>query len=474
MAAPDRKKAQKPEPPVGPPNLADPARIKRAERAVVGAALAEHSVAIELLWLSPEEFSEGRERLAWAGIQKCISDGAHPDDILVGMYMVEHGDVAPITYLIDLQSALPDIANARHYAKQVREASQRRRLIATGKKMALAAENESNVKELLERQTAQLLQMAEWDTSPDVGEAAAIIERVINSGNDRRKEGSRPQGFRWGWPSLDERLRPLRPGRLYTIGALQSVGKSTFALQLASNVSQAGGSVMFVSLEQSVEEIAAALASHRAQVSANEIEDWTVSDADSATVVLQMDALQGERFLIDAYRAMTIPMLRLRAAQRQKLKGLDLLVVDYLQLMLTSGKTDNRANEVAAISRGLKIIAQELNVAVVMCSQLSRSFEERKEKNPQAEPVLRDLAESSAPAKDSDVVVLLDRCVQAPLGSSPEVERETKVVISKQRHWRTGRATLDFNGMYHTFFERNTWHRPAGRDKQGADDASDG
>jgi replicative DNA helicase len=422
------------------------------------------------MWLQPDDFYGEREQRAWWGIQECVRLGAHPDPILVAGYMREKGEAAPLAYVTKLAEELPDAANGRFYAAKVRKASQRRTMALMALALGTAAKKEADINAVAERHVTQLLGLMDWETRPDAGEAAALLERVVNDGAKRRKEGKNPPGLLWGWRSVDEQVRPLRAGRLYTIAALTGVGKTTFALQLGANVARAGGSVMYVALEQSAEDIAVKLGAQRAGVSAVDLEDWQLGDEAKRSVGEAFNELQQERFLIDGFRAMTIPVLQTRAVQRLRTRGLDLIVVDYLQLMLTSGKTDNRANEVASLSRGLKNLSQTLNVPIVMLSQLGRTFEERKEKNADAEPSLRDLAESSAIEKDSDVVVFLDRVTRARLGESPAVERPTKVIIAKQRHWRTGRAYLDFNGGCCRFEERTSeWSTVSGRDRQGGE-----
>ncbi len=240
----------------------------------------------------------------------------------------------------------------------------------------------------------------------------------------------------------------LQASDLIIVAARPSVGKTSFALNVAQHVAiREGRSVGFFSLEMSKEQIGFRVLCSEADVDAKKVRDGYASKEAMQRLVLAQTKVHGANFFLDDSAALAVPEMRAKAQRLKREKGLDLLVVDYLQLMMGHGRFDNRTQEVSQISRGLKLLAKELRVPVIALSQLSRQPEQRK--GELRKPQLADLRDSGSIEQDADVVVFLYR--EELYDRDTERKGIADVIIAKQRNGPTGAFPLVFLADHMSF-----------------------
>jgi len=252
-------------------------------------------------------------------------------------------------------------------------------------------------------------------------------------------------GIPTGYADLDEHLAGLQPSNLIVVGARPSMGKTAFALGLAAHAAMNGEQVLFFSLEMSHLEIAQRVLSAEARVNASHMRSGRLAEQDFKKISQAVGRLSDASLHIDDNPNVTIMDIRAKARRIKARMGLSLVVVDYLQLMTGRHNAESRQVEISEISRGLKILARELNIPVIALSQLSRNLEARNDKR----PMLSDLRESGAIEQDADVVMFIYRDEIYHQDSS---ERGTaEIIVAKHRNGPTGVVELSFIGDYARF-----------------------
>jgi replicative DNA helicase len=255
-------------------------------------------------------------------------------------------------------------------------------------------------------------------------------------------------GLATGFQDLDRMTSGLQSSDLIILAARPSVGKTSLALNIAQHVAlREGKSVGFFSLEMSMEQLGFRVLCSEADVDAKKVRDGFASKEAIGRLVLAQTTIAGANFFIDDSAAVTVPLMRAKAQRLQREKGLDLVFVDYLQLMAGHGRFDNRTQEVSQISRGLKLLAKELKIPIVALSQLSRQPEQRK--GDQRKPQLADLRDSGSLEQDADVVIMLYR--EELYDRNTERKGIADVIIAKQRNGPTGDFDLVFLPDHMTF-----------------------
>jgi replicative DNA helicase len=255
-------------------------------------------------------------------------------------------------------------------------------------------------------------------------------------------------GLATGFTELDRMTSGLQASDLIILAARPSVGKTSLALNIAQHVAlREAKSVGFFSLEMSMEQLGFRVLCSEADVDAKKVRDGFASKEAIGRLVLAQTTVTGANFFIDDSASVTVPMMRAKAQRLKRDKGLDLIFVDYLQLMAGHGRFDNRTQEVSQISRGLKLLAKELKIPIVALSQLSRQPEQRK--GDQRKPQLADLRDSGSLEQDADVVIMLYREELYERGT--ERKGIADVIIAKQRNGPTGDFELVFLPDHMTF-----------------------
>ena len=345
-------------------------------------------------------------------------------------------------YLTELTNYVPTSAHAEAYAELVAQKAVRRRLIkASGEISELGYDENTSTEELLEKAEAELFSVSDQSLKQDL----VSIESILTESFDRMEELHRNKGslrgIRTGYKDLDNMTAGLQRSDLVVLAARPAMGKTTLVTNLAYNVATiAKQPVLFFSLEMSKEQLVDRMLADSSGVDAWNIRTGNLSDEDFGKLSEAMGELAEAPIFIDDTPGLSVLEMRTKARRANHEQPLGLVVVDYLQLMQGSGRTDgNRVQEVSEISRGLKLIARELNVPVVALSQLSRSVESRSPQIPQ----LADLRESGSIEQDADIVMFIYREAYY----NPETEREniTDLIIAKHRNGPTGKIELYFH-----------------------------
>jgi replicative DNA helicase len=351
------------------------------------------------------------------------------------------GGVNGLSRLVD---AFPDVANARHYATLVHGASTKRKLIAYGRKIEGLGESTMPHKEVLNAAMADLTAIAERASGDAPKPVSEFMEGVIDELEELASGNVTAVGVRTGLPNLDSKVL-MRNGRVVVVAGATSSGKSSLALQIADQVACAGQTVAFFSLEMSGDELGTRILAERSKLEQRTIEAGPATPKMVEDLRLHLKKIKGMKLFIDDNPASTPLDVQARSRQIQMHHGLDLVVVDYLQLLSPggSGSRRSREQEVASMSRALKVAARSLGVPVILLSQLSRRHLDENRK-----PELRDLRESGSIENDADCVLMVHR---------PDLtQSHTDLLVRKQRQGPLGSLALEFDGSTTRFSEVDT------------------
>ena len=352
-------------------------------------------------------------------------------------------DVGGASYLTEITNYVPTAAHAVAYAEMVRTKAIRRRLIKASTDIAeLGYNEEKTVQELLEQAEADLFSVSDASLKQDL----IALEHILNESFDRIEELHRNKGSlrgtSTGYRDVDAKTAGLQKSDLIILAARPAMGKSTFASNLAYNVAtHSKQAVLFFSLEMSKEQLVDRMLAEASGVDAFNIRTGNLSEDDFSKLSDAMGEMAEAPIYIDDTPGLSVLEMRTKARREAHNRPLGLIVVDYLQLMQPTGRSSdgNRVQEVSEISRGLKLIARELDVPVIALSQLSRSVESR---NPQI-PQLADLRESGSIEQDADIVMFLYR--EDYYNPDTDNQHITDLIIAKHRNGPTGKIQLYFH-----------------------------
>jgi replicative DNA helicase len=424
-----------------------------AERSVLGAVLLD-SAALSFVVpiLTRDDFFPDTHRRIYDAMLELSQRSAEIDVITLKEELDHAGSIEKAggaAYLTSLVDAVPDVGNVEHYARIVKEKSTLRRLIRAGQKIVrdgLAGDQDAEA--LLGEVTGEIFDIAEGAIQGGFEPIGQVVRHNLEIIEDARGRQGMLSGLATGFTELDRMTSGLQGTDLIIIAARPSVGKTSFALNIAQHVAiREGRSVGFFSLEMSKEQLGFRVLCSEADVDAKKVRDGFASKEAMQRLVLAQSKIHATRFFIDDSALLNVPEMRAKAQRLKREKGLDLLLVDYMQLMAGHGRFDNRTQEVSMISRGLKLLAKELRVPIVALSQLSRQPEARK--GDQRKPQLADLRDSGSIEQDADVVLFLYR--EELYDRDTERKGIADVIIAKQRNGPTGDFPLVFLGDHMTF-----------------------
>jgi len=363
----------------------------------------------------------------------------------------ELGQAGGLAYLATLANETPSAANVRAYAKILRERSMLRQLISAGNDIAGSAFNTSgrSASELLDEAERRVFRIAEQGERGGAGLIALkeFLPSVIDEIDLRHRSGGAPTGLQTGFKDFDELTTGLQPSDLVIIAGRPSMGKTTFAVNIAENAAIGAGKTptAIYSMEMSADQLAFRMIASLGQVNQTKLRTGKFSDPDWASINSAVQLMTDAPIFIDDTPALSPTELRARARRLKRQENLGLIVVDYLQLMQVPGSKENRATEISEISRSLKALAKELSVPVIALSQLNRSVEQRPDKR----PVMSDLRESGAIEQDADLIVFIYRDEVY----NPDTPRKkmADIILAKQRNGPIGDVTLTFQGEFTRF-----------------------
>jgi replicative DNA helicase len=450
------------------------------ERAVLGVILV-HNEAFDRVSdvLQPEHFYEGVHRRIYEVISTLLRSGKIATPITLKMFLgdLDLGGMTVAQYLARLAAEATTVINAVEYAKSVRDLSLRRNLILVGEEIsAIAYDTPADMtpRNQIEDAERKLYGLAESGKFEGGFQrfAEALTHAVDMAARAFERDGHL-SGMATGLSDLDRMMGGLQRSDLIILAGRPGMGKSALASNIAFNIAKAyraeispdgkrdaldGGIVGFFSLEMSAEQLATRIIAEQSGVPSYKIRRGDIQQSEFERVVEASRQMQTVPFYIDQTGGISIAQLAARARRLKRQRGLDLLVVDYLQLLTgASKKGDNRVQEITEITTGLKALAKEMDVPIMALSQLSRQVENRDDKRPQ----LSDLRESGSIEQDADVVMFVYREEYYLKNKQPregtedfikwqaEMERaygRAEVIIGKQRHGPTGMVELQFEG----------------------------
>jgi replicative DNA helicase len=424
-----------------------PANVE-AERSILGAILLDnlaYNQAAE--HLKPEDFSLDSHRRLYTRMMD-LAESSRPIDMITLVEELDRrkeleaiGDVGYISGLVD---GVPDRPSIEHYIKIVRDKALLRGLIhAANSAIARAAEQSDPAEEILNDAEAAIFQLSEKRIGRGFMGVQAIVKESFGSVDALLQRGQRITGLATHYTDLDEMTSGFQRSDLIIIAARPSMGKTAFALNIAENAAiEDQKTVGVFSLEMSREALLLRLLCSKARVDSHKMRTGSLWRDDMDKVVHAMEQLAHAPIFIDDTPGIALSEMRAKARRLQQSSGaLDLIIVDYLQLMSGGGRRyENRTQEVSAISRGLKGLAKELKVPVVALSQLSRAPESR---GGDHRPQLADLRESGSIEQDADVVAFIFR-EEVYKPDEPELEGRAELIIAKQRNGPTGKVNLAF------------------------------
>jgi replicative DNA helicase len=417
-----------------------------AEKSLLGAVLIDEEMLADISeHVTSKDFYEKRHSLIYAAMMR-LYEKHKPVDLLTLTDELkrkkELDTVGGSAYLTELTNYVPTAAHAEAYAELVAQKAVRRRLIKASSEISeLSYDEDSSTEELLGKAEAELFSVSDQSLKQDL----VSIESILTESFDRMEELHRNKGalrgVRTGYKDLDNMTAGLQRSDLIILAARPAMGKTTLVTNLAYNVATiAKQPVLFFSLEMSKEQLVDRMLADASGVDAWNIRTGNLSDDDFSKLSEAMGELAEAPIYIDDTPGLSVLEMRTKARRATHEQPLGLIIIDYLQLMQGSGRDGgNRVQEVSEISRGLKLIARELNVPVIALSQLSRSVESRSPQIPQ----LADLRESGSIEQDADIVMFIYREAYY----NPETEREniTDLIIAKHRNGPTGKIELYFH-----------------------------
>jgi replicative DNA helicase len=425
-----------------------------AERSILGAILVDnHALNAAIESLRPEDFFLSQHRcvfkqmIALGEAQQAIDLVTLTDELHRHNELEAAGGAA---YLASLGDGVARVSNVEHYARIVKEKAMLRNLIHTTHDIQQKAfEGEDGADAILDGAESSIFALAE----DRVKSGLLPIKEIVQENFDRLekifREGKSITGISTGYGELDKLLSGLQPSELIILAARPSQGKTALALNLAENIGIRGGlPVAVFSLEMSKESLLQRLVASVAQVDAHKFRSGHLSRDDWRRMTEALTTISGAPLWVDDAGSTSVLEIGAKARRLKRDKGLSLLVVDYLQLITGRGRFNSRQEEVASISRGLKGLAKELQIPVLVLSQLTRA-PERDERGPQ----LSDLRESGAIEQDADVVMFIYRPNWGKMDLTPEEREESQIIIAKQRNGPTDKVRFVFRSRLTRFEE---------------------
>jgi len=427
-----------------------PSAIEVEESLIGAMLLSQEAVSVAYETVQPEDFYRPLHGQIFSAIIALANAGEPVDYVTVQAKLQERGAVAvELAVLSSLQMNTPSAANAQHYAELVREKAQQRRLIAVaGEIVDDAYVATDDVVGLIDEAERKINQIGDERRTDSVSPLQRLLLNEADILEQRGETRGQFNGLETGYKSVDVILQGLQPNSLTIVGARPAMGKTAFGLGIAVHVgAKVQRPALYFSLEMSRQELAERILASTAGIDSSKLRTGDLSDGDWNRAHEAFGFLQSARVFIDDNPALTVMDVRARARRIKQQNGdLGVVIIDYLQLMSSRGRAENRQVEVSEMSRSLKILARELSCPIIALSQLSRKLEERGDKR----PMMSDLRESGALEQDADVVLFLFRPEQ--YGEVPNDKKsDAEIIVGKNRNGPTRTAHLTWRGEFARF-----------------------
>ena len=427
-----------------------PPQSIEAELSVLGAMMLKPAAvtqAIELL--RADEFYRQAHRAVFEAMEGLVRAGEPVDIVTLTESLKKSGlleQVGGITFLANLTNSVPSTANLEHYAKIVKEKAILRSLIDASTEIAgKAYEASEDISEQLDDAERKILAIAGGQTTGAFVSVKDVVFDAVDRVSELAKAKGGITGLSTGLATLDSVTRGLQKSDLIIVAARPAMGKTAFVLNLATHAALQGKTVAFFSLEMPREQLMHRIFCAEGQIDATRLARGELDDEEWSRLVKVADRMMKTNLYFDDTSSTTVLDIRTRARRLKAEHGLDLIAIDYLQLIQAPGRAENRTLAVAEMTRSLKVLARELSVPIVVLSQLSRATEGRSDKR----PMLSDLRESGSIEQDADIVMFLYREDYY----DPETENKniTEVIIAKHRNGPVDTVELTFLKQFTKF-----------------------
>ncbi|MCC0704252.1 replicative DNA helicase [Clostridioides sp. ES-S-0049-02] len=431
-----------------------PPHSVESEQSILGSILLDKDAIITVTeTIRPGDFYKEAHKIIYECMITLSNKGEPIDLITLTEELRKQGhlnDIGGISYITSLSTIVPTTSNVKYYADIVKEKSVLRKLIkASNEIINLGYSGATKIEDVLEQAEKRIFDISQEKTSDDfksinlvLMDAYDMIEKLYTNKSD-------VTGITTGFKDLNKKINGLQRTDLILVAARPAMGKTAFSLNLVQNAALKGdASVAVFSLEMSKEQLVQRMLSSQSSVELKKIKTGTLNDNDWPRIIDAMAVLSDAKIHIDDTPGIKISELRSKCRKLKIEKGLDLVLIDYLQLMEGEGNNESRQQEISKISRSLKVLAKELNCPVVALSQLSRAPEQRADHR----PMLSDLRESGAIEQDADIVMFLYR--DEYYHADSESKNIGEIIIAKNRHGETGSVELVWLGEVQRFGDK--------------------
>lgn len=431
-----------------------PPHSVESEQSILGSILLDKDAIITVAeTITPTDFYKDAHRIIYESMMALNNKNEPIDMVTLTDELRKRGyldDIGGVTYLTSLSTIVPTTSNVKYYADIVKEKSVLRQLIKASNDIINlgygSGESAENVLDFAEKKIFDISQERTNDDFKPINQVLMDTYDMIESIYSNKSDVT---GVTTGFKDLNKKINGLQRTDLILVAARPAMGKTAFALNLVQNAAIKGNaSVAVFSLEMSKEQLAQRMIAAQSNVELKKMKTGTLNDADWPRIISAMAVMSDAKIFIDDTPGIKINELRSKCRKLKMEQGLDLVMIDYLQLMESDSKNESRQQEISKISRSLKILAKELDCPVVALSQLSRAPEQRADHR----PVLSDLRESGAIEQDADIVMFLYR--DEYYHSDSEKKDLAEVIIAKNRHGETGSVELVWMGSIQRFGDK--------------------
>ena len=431
-----------------------PPHNEEAERSALGAVMLNKEALLDVTEeVKPEDFYNESHREIFDAIMNLYRENTAVDMLTVCEELNRRKALDMVggrAYIATLTAEVPSTANAGEYAKIVSEKAMLRRLITAAEDITIKGyDDKMAAEELLDYAEGDIFRIAQKRQRNDYAKIQDVLMKNLRIIDQAVQNKGQVIGLPTGFKQLDEKTSGLQPSDLIIVAARPGMGKTAFALNIAQQSAvKAGASVLIFSLEMSQEQLGQRLIAMQARVESEKLKKGTLDLKDWDRINFALNELNNTKIVIDDTPGISIMEMRNKCRRLKAEQGLDLIVVDYLQLMTFDGRADSRQQEISALSRHLKLLAREMNCPVIVLSQLSRAPELRQDKR----PMLSDLRESGSIDQDADIVMFLYR--DDYYNENTEKPGVCEINIAKHRSGPTDRIDLTWVARYTKFSDK--------------------
>lgn len=427
-----------------------------AEKSVLGSLLLDKEALFEVLEiLKPEDFYSEMHKEIYSAVIELYRKSQPVDILTVSEELKKRKSLEMVggrAYIALLSTLVPSTSNAAEYAKIIAEKAILRRLIGTASDIVEKSYQEKmGPSEVLDFAERGIFEIAQQRQSKDFAPIKDVLWSNIAKLDELSKLDGNITGLTTGFIDLDARTSGLQKSDLIMLAARPAMGKTAFALNIAQQAAIKGkGTVLIFSLEMSRDQLGQRMLSMESRIEMQKLKTGSLERKDWDQIHMALDSLSKANIYIDDTPGITAMEIKNKCRRLKAEKGLDLVVIDYLQLMSFEGKSESRQQEVSALSRFLKLLAREMDCPVIVLSQLSRAVEQRTDHR----PILSDLRESGSIEQDADIVMFLyrDEYYNPETTDKPNI---CEVIIAKQRSGPTGTIELTWLGKYTRFVDKS-------------------